>query len=180
MAVRESAGQDAVARERRRGVSQAAAAGADFFGCPDGTAHSLLDRHAGTPPIPGPQIVDAVRGARYDPVTDLWSPASLVDAPEGRGYPSAVWTGGSMFVWGGRDGPVRDSDALVSGAARSNVGIRRPAPERPGTGRALDGRKHESGRTPSHGSPGSPVDQRFRSPGRRSRAAVTPRAQARP
>ncbi len=43
-------------------------------------------------------------GARYDPVQDLWTPTSIVNAPAGRSQHSAVWTGTEMVVWGGFDG----------------------------------------------------------------------------
>ena len=56
----ESGNHDAVARELRRGVEQVAAAGADFFICPDNTAHIVLERLAGTLPIPGLHIADVV------------------------------------------------------------------------------------------------------------------------
>ena len=41
-------------------------------------------------------------GARYDPVANAWQPTSTVNAPAGRQYHTAVWTGDSMIVWGGR------------------------------------------------------------------------------
>ena len=40
-------------------------------------------------------------GARYDPLTDTWSPTSVAGAPSGRFRHSAVWTGTEMIVWGG-------------------------------------------------------------------------------
>jgi N-acetylneuraminic acid mutarotase len=40
-------------------------------------------------------------GGRYDPVSDTWTPTSLVNAPQGRNLPTAVWTGSKMIVWGG-------------------------------------------------------------------------------
>ena len=42
-------------------------------------------------------------GARYSPVTDVWTPISNVGAPSSY-YHSAVWTGSEMIVWGGHDG----------------------------------------------------------------------------
>lgn len=63
MAGWESGDHDAVARELRRGVEQVAAAGADFFICPDNTAHIVLERIAGTLPIPGLHIADVVCAA---------------------------------------------------------------------------------------------------------------------
>jgi aspartate racemase len=49
-----------VARFLRRGVEQVAAAGADFFICPDNTAHIVLEGIASTLPIPGLHIADVV------------------------------------------------------------------------------------------------------------------------
>ena len=40
-------------------------------------------------------------GGRYDPGADTWIATSTTNAPEGRGYPTAVWTGSEMIVWGG-------------------------------------------------------------------------------
>ena len=40
-------------------------------------------------------------GGRYDPVTDTWTDTSIVNAPEARWKPTAVWTGNRMVVWGG-------------------------------------------------------------------------------
>ena len=40
-------------------------------------------------------------GGRYDPITDTWSPTSVIAAPEPRAGHSAVWTGKLMIVWGG-------------------------------------------------------------------------------
>lgn len=49
-----------VGRHLRRGVETVAAAGADFFICPDNTAHIVLEKIAGTLPIPGLHIADVV------------------------------------------------------------------------------------------------------------------------
>src|SRR6202008_3241258 len=43
-------------------------------------------------------------GGRYNPSTDSWTATSLTNAPTGRWYPTAVWTGTQMIVWGGEDG----------------------------------------------------------------------------
>ncbi len=40
-------------------------------------------------------------GARYDPLTDTWTPISTVGAPIPRSGHSSVWTGKAMIVWGG-------------------------------------------------------------------------------
>jgi len=49
-----------VAQHLRRGVEQVAAAGADFFICPDNTAHIVLEQIGKTLPIPGMHIADVV------------------------------------------------------------------------------------------------------------------------
>ena len=51
---------DGVAREIRRGVEVVARAGADFFVCPDNTAHIVLERIVDTLPIPGLHIAAVV------------------------------------------------------------------------------------------------------------------------
>lgn len=56
----ESGDHAVVARHLRRGVEQVAAAGADFFICPDNTAHLVLEQIAATLPIPGLHIADVV------------------------------------------------------------------------------------------------------------------------
>lgn len=53
---------DAVGEILQRGVEQVAAAGADFFICPDNTAHIALERSAQRFPIPGLHIADVVAG----------------------------------------------------------------------------------------------------------------------
>jgi N-acetylneuraminic acid mutarotase len=40
-------------------------------------------------------------GGRYDPASDTWTATSLVNAPQGRNRPTALWTGSKMIVWGG-------------------------------------------------------------------------------
>jgi len=40
-------------------------------------------------------------GARYEPLTDTWTPTSTADAPLGRYSHTATWTGSEMIVWGG-------------------------------------------------------------------------------
>ena len=53
----------------------------------------------------GYQIVNT--GGKYDPATDNWTPTALTNAPNGRRWHSAVWTGSEMIVWGGEvSGPV--------------------------------------------------------------------------
>ena len=43
-------------------------------------------------------------GGRYDPNTNTWTAISGANAPEGRWFHTAVWTGNSMIVWGGNTG----------------------------------------------------------------------------
>src|SRR5262245_52271940 len=43
-------------------------------------------------------------GGRYNPSTNSWIPTNTINAPVGRDYPTAVWTGNEMIVWGGGDG----------------------------------------------------------------------------
>lgn len=40
-------------------------------------------------------------GSRYNPLTDTWTPMTNVNAPAGRLFHTAVWTGIEMIVWGG-------------------------------------------------------------------------------
>ncbi len=49
-----------IAQLLRRGVEQVAAGGADFFICPDNTAHIVLEQIVNTLPIPGLHIADVV------------------------------------------------------------------------------------------------------------------------
>ena len=42
-------------------------------------------------------------GGRYDPISDTWSTTSTLGAPAARYYPTAIWTGKEMVVWGGSD-----------------------------------------------------------------------------
>jgi hypothetical protein len=53
-------------------------------------------------------------GGCYDPVSDTWSPTTLVGAPQPRGRHEAVWTGEEMIIWGG-SGVNRSLDLLNSG-----------------------------------------------------------------
>lgn len=50
----------AVAAHLERGVQQVAAAGADFYVCPDNTAHIVLEQIAATLPLPGLHIAHVV------------------------------------------------------------------------------------------------------------------------
>jgi len=54
-------------------------------------------------------------GGRYDPANDTWTPVSTTNAPFPRSYPSAIWSGDQMLVWGGISGPVYLRDATNIG-----------------------------------------------------------------
>jgi aspartate racemase len=56
----ESGDHSVAARELARGVQQVADAGADFYVCPDNTAHIVLERIAGELPLPGLHIAEVV------------------------------------------------------------------------------------------------------------------------
>ncbi len=40
-------------------------------------------------------------GARYDPITDLWTPMNYTNHPGAREGHTAVWSGTDMIIWGG-------------------------------------------------------------------------------
>lgn len=42
-------------------------------------------------------------GAGYNPTQDRWTALPAVGAPSPRGWPTAVWTGKELLVWGGED-----------------------------------------------------------------------------
>jgi N-acetylneuraminic acid mutarotase len=46
-------------------------------------------------------------GGRYNPDSDSWAATSTTNAPAGRDYHTAVWSGNEMIVWGGFDGNNR-------------------------------------------------------------------------
>src|SRR5207244_6392796 len=48
-------------------------------------------------------------GRRDNPSTDTWATTSITNAPSGRTFHTAVWTGSEMIVWGGLPpvGPAR-------------------------------------------------------------------------
>lgn len=64
-----------VAGQLRRGVEQVARAGADFYVCPDNTAHIILEQIATNLPIPGLHIADGVCQAMLD---GGWKAAGLL------------------------------------------------------------------------------------------------------
>src|SRR5205807_1010828 len=47
-------------------------------------------------------------GGRYNPSTDTWVAVSMTNAPAGRHFHTAVWTGSEMIVWGGQDANLTD------------------------------------------------------------------------
>ena len=49
-------------------------------------------------------------------IDDTWSPTNTTNAPDGQVYPTAVWTGSEMIVWGGYDA----SGFLVNTGGRYN------------------------------------------------------------
>lgn len=51
----------------------------------------------------------------YDPAADQWTVGATVGAPTSRSDHSAVWTGQSMFVWGGWSGNTFEEQRLQSG-----------------------------------------------------------------
>ncbi len=58
----------------------------------------------------GSDLIFHQDGFKYNPITDSWVPISLENAPQGRVYHSAIWTGSQMVVWGGNnyDGYFQD------------------------------------------------------------------------
>jgi len=60
MAGWESGDHQVVAKHLSRGVQQVADAGADFYVCPDNTAHIVLEQIANDLPLPGLHIAEAV------------------------------------------------------------------------------------------------------------------------
>lgn len=69
----------------------------------------LSERHSHTAVWTGTHVIvwggfgsgDRNDGAKYDPVTDVWTPISMLGAPTARYLHTAVWTGTKMIVWGG-------------------------------------------------------------------------------
>jgi N-acetylneuraminic acid mutarotase len=43
-------------------------------------------------------------GGVYDPAANSWRATTTTNAPSGRGYHTAIWTGSKMIVWGGFNG----------------------------------------------------------------------------
>ncbi|MGB3005713.1 MAG: hypothetical protein WBC06_04335 [Chitinophagaceae bacterium] len=51
-------------------------------------------------------------GAKYNPVTDIWTPITSSNAPSIRCDHTAIWTGTEMIIWGGNN----STDQLQTGA----------------------------------------------------------------
>ena len=57
-------------------------------------------------------------GGLYNPVSDTWLPISMTDAPMGRMYHTAVWTGSQMIVWGGQNFPAPNQLVYLQSGGR--------------------------------------------------------------
>ena len=53
-------------------------------------------------------------GARYNPVSDTWTPTATVGAPSARANHTAVWSGSKMIVWGGNNDAAPGPPALFA------------------------------------------------------------------
>jgi len=85
-------------------------------------------------------------GGRYDPSTNTWTATSTVNAPEGRWFHTAVWTGNEMIVWGGNTGFSRffntggrynPSTNMWSSTSTTNAPARRDSHTAAWTGREM-------------------------------------------
>jgi hypothetical protein len=56
-------------------------------------------------------------GGRYNPSTDSWAATNTANAPNGRRFHTAIWTGSEMIVWAGFDGTT---SAYVNTGGRYN------------------------------------------------------------
>jgi len=61
-------------------------------------------------------------GGRYNPQSDSWIATTTIGAPEARQFPSAVWTGEAMLVWGGNtdDNGITNTGGLYYAEAPPN------------------------------------------------------------
>jgi N-acetylneuraminic acid mutarotase len=78
--------------------------------------------------VPGGYLGD---GARYDPLSDIWTPVSDVGAPSSRQGHTAVWTDSEISIWGGGDASGKGDGARYDPATDtwksiSNVGAPTP------------------------------------------------------
>jgi aspartate racemase len=94
-----------VGRHLAKGVKQVADAGADFFVCPDNTAHIVLERIASELPIPGLHIAEVVC---RELAAHGWKHAALLGTEwtmTGPVYPKAL--GARGFAYSIPDAPAR-------------------------------------------------------------------------
>ena len=75
-------------------------------------------------------------GGRYDPAADSWTATSTTNAPDGRFYHTAVWTGNEMIIWGGayfdpRPLPLSHSTRVVGTIRAPILGQPLTSPVRP-------------------------------------------------
>jgi N-acetylneuraminic acid mutarotase len=66
--------------------------------------------------VGGEHLILLNTGGRYNPSTDTWTATSTTNAPAGRWFHTAIWSGSEMIVWGGR-GP-----GLTNTGGRYNPG----------------------------------------------------------
>jgi N-acetylneuraminic acid mutarotase len=67
-------------------------------------------------------------GGRYNPVTDIWTTTSTINAPSGRSGHTAVWTASEMIVWGGAAGGANYFDTGGRYCAQSGAPTPTPTP----------------------------------------------------
>jgi N-acetylneuraminic acid mutarotase len=60
-------------------------------------------------------------GARYTPANNLWTALSTNDAPAGRGFHTAIWTGSEMLIWGGQNNDNPNKNDLYADGGRYNA-----------------------------------------------------------
>lgn len=63
---------------------------------------------SGTDAVPNTTYLHT--GGRYNPLTDSWTPTSLVNLPVARVDSTSIWTGHEMIVWGGVDESFNDTN----------------------------------------------------------------------
>ena len=93
-----------VTRHLTEGVRRVADAGADFWVCPDNTAHLVLERIAGNLPIPGLHIADVVEVAGQQRLvsTPLWRYLGILPVTGGAElavFCAAMVGAGLSFLW---------------------------------------------------------------------------------
>ena len=84
-------------------------------------------------------------GARYNPISNIWTATTAANAPDGRIAHAAVWTGSEMVVWGGYNFQQNEFFNTVADTTRAQmIGLLPPrsmhqVPERSLKPRALFG-----------------------------------------